>query len=262
MAGRHISFNAFKFLNQVREFAAARAWSLDDVKVLPALIDEFAFPTEWPFDNSDFQKADEQPDSVFYGHPRLVHHIDESARERLTRHYKTTIATDSDILDLCSSWVSHLPQSPWRCTSAVGLGMNHHELAANSQLTSYVVQDLNVDPILPFPSCSFDYVPCVVSVDYLMKPQAVMHELARVLRPGGKALFSQSNRCFPTKVSVLWQHTANVERGAIIAAFLHACCDDNGALFEDISASNLAADNTSFDPLYVVSAARNTAALV
>ena len=39
----------------------------------------------------------------------------------------------------------------------------------------------------------------MVSVDYLIRPLEIFKEVNRVLRPGGKFILSQSNRCFPTK---------------------------------------------------------------
>ena len=49
--------------------------------------------------------------------------------------------------------------------------MNEKELQANKQLTNYVVQDLNENPILnQFEDNSFDFICNVVSVDYLTKP--------------------------------------------------------------------------------------------
>ena len=62
--------------------------------------------------------------------------------------------------------------------------MNPDELAANKQLSNYVVQDLNKNPIFPFDDNTFDYVTCVVSVDYLIRPLEVFSEIRRVLRPG------------------------------------------------------------------------------
>ncbi|CAN0421001.1 unnamed protein product, partial [Ectocarpus sp. 13 AM-2016] len=56
------------------------------------------------------------------------------------------------------------------------------------------VKDLNVDAKFPFDDNSFDVVTCVVSVDYLNKPLEVFNEIRRVLRPGGKAIMSMSNR--------------------------------------------------------------------
>jgi ubiquinone/menaquinone biosynthesis C-methylase UbiE len=67
-----------------------------------------------------------------------------------------------------------------------------------------------VAPSLPFSAAvrsadaSFDAVTVAVSVDYLCKPKEVFAEIARVLRPGGTAYMSFSNRCFPTKVVGMW----------------------------------------------------------
>ena len=78
--------------------------------------------------------------------------------------------------------------------NVVGLGMNAYELGQNKQLSSYVTKDLNVEPTFPFEDGSFDRVTCVVSVDYLNKPKEVFAEIGRVLRPGGTAMVSISNR--------------------------------------------------------------------
>jgi len=55
------------------------------------------------------------------------------------------------------------------------------------------------DPKLPYEDNSFDVITNAVSVDYLAKPMEVFKEMHRVLRPGGQAIMSFSNRCFPTK---------------------------------------------------------------
>ena len=80
-----------------------------------------------------------------------------------------------------------------------GLGMNEEELARNAVLTEYAVKDLNVEPKLPYEDNSFDVVTNAVSVDYLARPMEVFREMHRVLKPGGRAIMSFSNRCFPTK---------------------------------------------------------------
>ena len=49
-----------------------------------------------------------------------------------------------------------------------------------------------------------------VSVDYLSKPVEVFQEMHRVLKPGGKAIMSFSNRCFPTKGERSYDTTADV----------------------------------------------------
>ena len=45
----------------------------------------------------------------------------------------------------------------------------------------------------------FQVITNTVSVDYLSKPIEVFKEMHRVLKPGGTAIMSFSNRCFPTK---------------------------------------------------------------
>ena len=82
--------------------------------------------------------------------------------------------------------------------------MNALELAANDQLTDYEARNLNVNPKLPYEDNTYDFVTCVVSIDYLIHPIEVLKEVRRVLKPGGKAIISQSNRCFPSKAISMW----------------------------------------------------------
>jgi SAM-dependent methyltransferase len=124
-----------------------------------------------------------------------VYHIDDFAVKALTNYYQEHFKDGDDVLDICSSWVSHFP-TDWKSGKAVGMGMNEYELSKNSQLTSYVVKDLNQDPTFPFEDASFDRVTCVVSVDYLNKPLEVFQEIGRVLRPGGDCMLAMSNRWY------------------------------------------------------------------
>lgn len=145
-----------------------------------------------------FARVDESDDELFYQVPRLVLHIDESTVTALTLYYADVLGEGSRVLDLMSSWVSHLPPQ-LSFARVAGLGMNEKELAANPQLTDYVVQDLNRDPRLPFADASFDAVAIAVSVQYLVRPVDVFREIARVLSPGGRLIVAMSHRCFPTK---------------------------------------------------------------
>jgi SAM-dependent methyltransferase len=141
---------------------------------------------------------DDTPDGDFYRLPRLVAHIDPATIEALTAYYAEVLADADAVLDLMSSWISHLPVTP-RFSLVAGLGMNEVELATNSRLGERVVQDLNADPLLPFEPGSFDAVLNAVSVQYLTRPVEVFSEVARVLRPGGLSIVAMSHRCFPTK---------------------------------------------------------------
>ena len=131
----------------------------------------------------DFARMDESDDKIFYEQPRLVYHIDDAAVSALTECYKEHLKEGDDVLDICSSWVSHYPPD-WKGGNVVGLGMNEYELSQNPVLTSFDVKDLNDDPTFPYEDASFDKVTCVVSIDYLNKPLQVVKEIGRVLRPG------------------------------------------------------------------------------
>ncbi|KAJ4708627.1 S-adenosyl-L-methionine-dependent methyltransferase [Melia azedarach] len=134
------------------------------------------WPEQFPFKEEDFQRLDESPDSMFYGIPRFVTHIDDPAIAALTKYYSEVFPPSNtpgvSILDMCSSWVSHFPRG-YKQDRIVGMGMNEEELKKNSVLTDYVVQDLNLNPKLPFEDNSFDVITNVVSVDYLTKPLEV-----------------------------------------------------------------------------------------
>lgn len=124
-------------------------------------------PAAWPYDERDMRRIDESADVVFYGAPRFVTHIDEGAIRALTAYYRETLAPGSDVLDLCSSWVSHLPEEI-PLGRVAGLGMNARELEANNRLTEWVQADLNTQPVLPFDDASFDMLLNVVSVCALL----------------------------------------------------------------------------------------------
>ena len=56
-----------------------------------------------------FAKLDAEEDEIFYEPPRLVCHIDDGAIAALTRFYCEMLPPGGVLLDLMSSWVSHLP---------------------------------------------------------------------------------------------------------------------------------------------------------
>ena len=167
-------------------------------------------PAEF-FANYPFTRDDEQDDAVFYAPPRLVQHIDSSAISVIESLYEELLDTGMRVLDLLSSWKSHLPKA-WGRLDGVCLGMNARELEHNEQLPGRVVHDLNRRPRLPFDHESFDAVICNVSVEYLTQPLEVFSEVFRVLRPGGIFINTFSDRCFPTKAIRLWQYLHTFER--------------------------------------------------
>lgn len=148
------------------------AWTFGQRDISSAIYAE-PFPAKFPYAAADFKRLDEAPDTEFYKFPKLVYHIDEGAVSALTRYYDAQIPDGSDVLDICSSWVSHFPRDfPTRMKSLVGVGISEIELACNDQLSRHVAQDLNKNPKLPFPDRSFDCVTCVHLRRLLRLPDA------------------------------------------------------------------------------------------
>ncbi len=151
-----------------------------------------------------FRRQDESPDEGFYRTPRLVTHIDDRAIAAVTQLYREHFPAGGTVLDLMSSWVSHLPPEI-EYDRVVGLGMNETELQRNPRLNEYVIQNLNENPKLPFSDAEFDGAGICVSVDYLTRPVEVLRDLGRVLKPSAPVVITFSNRCFPTKAVAAWQ---------------------------------------------------------
>ncbi len=175
-------------------------------------------PTDF-FTEDAFARERDEPDTEFYRAPRLVDHLDRTATRQVEKLYGRLLAPGARILDLMTSWRSHLDLA--QPDSVAGLGMNDEELAANPLLEERVVHDLNLDPRLPFADGEFDAVVCTVSVEYLTRPQAVFAEVRRVLKPGGRFALVFSNRYFPPKAIRVWADAHPFERtGLVLEYFL------------------------------------------
>jgi SAM-dependent methyltransferase/FKBP-type peptidyl-prolyl cis-trans isomerase 2 len=170
------------------------------------------------FSPGAFTKEDETPDALFYAKPRYVQHIDTTAVEMVKNTYGRFLTDDMQVLDLMSSWKSHLPES-LNLKRVVGLGLNENELKKNPQLTEAVVQDLNLNSKLPFESNIFDAAICSLSVEYLIDPLAVFVEVGRILQPDGYFVLTFSNRWFPTKAISIWKELHEFERMGLVLEF-------------------------------------------
>jgi len=167
-----------------------------------------------------FMRQDSGPDTHFYSNPRFVQHIDDTAIEVIKATYSRFLEDDMQVLDLMSSWQSHLPEGP-KLSRVAGLGLNEKELRRNRSLSEWVVQDLNQSSVLPFESETFDVVINTVSVEYVVDPLAMFKEVWRVLRPKGYFLVSFSNRWFETKAVKIWKEIHEFERmGMVLELFL------------------------------------------
>ena len=166
-----------------------------------------------------FRRQDESPDEVFYSVARLVQHIDAATSNEITRFYQETLTPLDELLDLMSSWVSHLPvDTTYR--KVTGLGMNLEELHANTRLDHAIVHNLNDTPALPFTDAEFDAVMIVVSIQYLIRPVEVFEDIQRVLKPGGRCIVSMSHRLFPTKAIYAFQTLAPKDRVQLVMEYM------------------------------------------
>lgn len=203
-----------------------------------------SFPTTY------FRRNDEQADEQFYALPRLVVHIDEQAIRTLTALFTKLLPPQGVYLDLMSSWRSHLPDE-LKPARVVGLGMNAAEMAANPQLDSYLVHNLNEHPTLPFATAEFDAAVCSVSVQYMTKPGETFREVNRVLKPGGIFVVAFSNRCFPTKAIAAWLAGTDAQHIGLVESYFNLA----GNWTTPETAANAPRNS---DPLYAVWARKLT----
>ena len=198
-----------------------------------------------PLPGEAFRRYDESPDEEFYLLPRFVTHIDDRAIAAVTQLYREYFPPGGEILDLMSSWISHLPEIEYR--RVVGLGMNEAELRRNKRLDSYEIQNLNTNPRLPFADGEFDGCGICVSIDYLTRPVEVLREVGRVLKVGAPVVITFSNRCFPTKAIAFWHQLDERGRVNLVERYLHDAGNWSGVRGLDRSPRRLFSD-----PLYAV----------
>jgi SAM-dependent methyltransferase len=199
-----------------------------------------------PLPEEAFRRYDETPDEEYYKVPRLVTHIDEWAIAAVTQLYREFLPEGGTILDLMSSWVSHLPPEIVY-ERVVGLGMNEEELRRNDRLESYVVQNLNTDPQLPFRDGEFDGASICVSIDYLTRPVEVLREIGRVLKAGSPIIITFSNRCFPTKAVAVWHQLDDRGHMKLVERYLQ-----EARTFRNIRSLDRSPGRLFSDPLYAV----------
>ena len=169
-------------------------------------------------DQRFFRRIDESDDALFYSTPRRVVHIDDGAIAAVGEIFASRIPRAAAILDLMSSWRSHLPPEivPVNVT---GLGMNRAEMEDNPALTEIVIHDLNRDPHLPLGDASFDAAVLTVSVQYITHPIEVFTEVGRVLKAGAPFVVSFSNRMFHTKAVALWLEATEEQRVGLVQRY-------------------------------------------
>jgi len=212
-------------------------------------------------------KLNTADDRAFYATPRLCTHVDDAFLGQLTELYRQKIPPGGTVFDVCSSWISHLPEDV-RYERVVGHGMNAEELEKNPRLDAFFVKNLNTEAIrFAVAEKSFDAVLCCVSVQYLQKPEEVFAEVYRVLKPGGCFIVSFSNRMFYEKALASWRDGTGYSRALLVKDYFGAVdgftkpeviTDVSGA--PDVSLIGKVRNflrRTRGDPFYAVVAHRN-----
>ncbi|CAH2055385.1 unnamed protein product [Thlaspi arvense] len=171
--------------------------------------------------NEGRTKLNVDPDREFYSYPRFVNHVDDRFISSLTELYRNQLRPGSMVLDLMSSWVSHLPEEV-KYEKVVGHGLNAQELARNPRLDYFFVKDLNEDQRFEFEDKYFDAVLCSVGVQYLQQPEKVFAEVYRVLKPGGALIVSFSNRMFYEKAIKAWRDGTEYGRVQLVVQYFQS----------------------------------------
>jgi SAM-dependent methyltransferase len=202
-------------------------------------------PGDGLFPPEAYAREDESADGRFYAAPRRVVHLDDGAIAVLGRLYTEVLPAGGRLLDLMSSWRSHLPAG-LAAREVVGLGLNADEMGDNPQLTKSVVHDVNREGRLPFADAEFDGAMCAVSIQYVLHPLRLLREVRRVLRAGAPFVVSFSNRCFPTKAVAVWLSTGDAQHLGLVRSYF-----ESAGGWTAIAAEDRSPDGDG-DPLYAV----------
>ena len=179
--------------------------------------------------NDERRKIDINDDKFFYDQPRYVQHLSGSFRTRLTNLYSEYLLKHHVILDLMSSWVSHLPSNK-RFKKVIGHGMNEAELSSNERLDSFWVQNLNITQNMPIEDSSIDVGLIVAGWQYLQYPEKISLELSRIIKSDSLLIISFTNRAFWTKAPNIWTYSSELRRIEYVKSIL----TDNGWRIEKI----------------------------
>jgi SAM-dependent methyltransferase len=145
--------------------------------------------------------------------------VDPAILAAITNLYREVMPAGGAILDVMSSWVSHLPPEV-HYQRVVGLGIDAGALAENAFLDEWRVQDLNSEPALRFAGGEFDGAAICGAVQYLTRPGEVIREIGRVLKPGSPLVVTFSNRCLCTTAIGCWRLFDDTGHLSLVARYV------------------------------------------
>ena len=74
-----------------------------------SLLSDHLFSASFSFSCEDFGRENEQNDDIFYAIPCFNYHLSAPGRASLELYFRELLEGGESVLDVCSSWVSHLP---------------------------------------------------------------------------------------------------------------------------------------------------------
>ncbi len=165
--------NTFMLNAQTLSFDRSLSQIIEDTKMK-----RFKFPgvfaTNLGTNHLQILSEDAHPYKV----PDFEPFIESAVSNLLKKYIKNHAKNVGKILDLCSSWTSHLPDDVSNIT-VIGLGMNTAELKANPSLSEFHVQDLNEFPHLDtLRDASMDLVLCSFSIELLTRVMTISKHLS------------------------------------------------------------------------------------
>ena len=211
------------------------------------------------FQGMPFLRKIEDDDQIFYAKVETKASVDQAAREQLTQFYAEHLQDDTKILDLMSGPDSHLPEQ-FSSLDVTGLGLKQDDLDTNKKLNQKIIHDINHNPLLPFGDNEFDTIICSFSIEYIIQPQILFQELARILKPGGQLIITFSEHYYQKKVIALWEDVHPFERMGIVLEYFR-----QSKAFENLSSESIrglikhnddtfVSKNVYSCPLFIVSA--------
>jgi len=199
--------------NPIKERAALNITKIITMKG-PGMQVPFEYGDSIFLDNYPFSTDDERSNTA----RKFDKKIDDSTTTEIAKLHTQLLLKHSKVLDLVSDSETYL-EANYETGLLTGLGYNENKLAANPLLDTYHVQNLNEDTGLPFETDSFDDAICSLSIETLIDPLAIMRELSRVIKPGGKFIVTFTNRYDTEKTIRLWPQLHLFERMQLVLEY-------------------------------------------
>ena len=109
------------------------------------------------------------------------------------------------LLDVACGLGYVLDMAEERGATALGLDLSHTALTLSHAESAARRLTLGNGERLPYPTASFDAVVCLGSLEHFMRPELGAQEMARVLKPGGKAAILLPNSHHLRAIYNVWR---------------------------------------------------------